>query len=53
MQLFLENKIKFLQIGELVTAAAERQPVVENYSMDDVFDADRAARESVLSAVNS
>ena len=53
VQLFLENKIKFLQIGELVAAAAERQPVVENYSMDDVFDADRAARESVLSAVNS
>lgn len=46
--LFLDRKIGFLQIGELVKAATDAQSVGCVASVDDVFDADRAAREFVL-----
>lgn len=45
--LFLEDKIKFLQIAELVEAAISAQKNVENFNIDDVFEADRAARALV------
>ena len=47
--MFLENKISFLQIGELVMGAMEAQPQNTNYTISDVFEADKAAREYVLS----
>ncbi len=49
VSLFLNNKISFLKIGELVEAAMNNQPVVNNYTIEDVFEADKAAREFVLS----
>ncbi len=49
--LFLDGKIGFLQIGELVSLAYEAQPHVDSYSLSDVFEADRAAREIVLSNI--
>ncbi len=45
VRLFLEGKIGFLQIGEIVCAALENQKKVETYSVEDVFEADRIARE--------
>lgn len=48
VKLFLEGKIKFLQIAELVEAATLAQPAVKGYSLNDVLEADRAAREYVL-----
>ncbi len=48
VKLFLEGKIKFLQIAELVEAATLAQPTVKGYSLNDVLEADRAAREYVL-----
>ncbi len=51
MDLFLKEKISFLEIGELVWAAMDRQPDVETItSVDDILTADRAAREFVYSA---
>ena len=49
VRLFLEKKISFLQIGDLVEAAAANQRVCENYTIEDVFEADKAAREFVIS----
>ena len=49
--LFLEGRIGFLQIAELVEAATAAQPVATVATLDDVFDTDRAAREYVLSHV--
>ncbi len=46
--LFLNRKIGFLQIGELVRMATDAQTVGCVKSVDDIFDADRAARELVL-----
>ncbi len=46
--LFLDRKIGFLHIGELVKAATDAQSVGCVASVDDIFDADRAAREFVL-----
>ncbi len=51
VQLFLGGKIKFLQIAELVAAATDNQSVCENYSLEDVFEADKKAREFVLSLI--
>lgn len=47
--LFLNGKLPFLRIGELVEEAAERQPAGEIRTLEDVLAADRAAREFVLS----
>lgn len=49
--LFLNRKIGFLQIGELVKAATDAQAIGCVKSVDDVFEADRAAREFVLTHV--
>ncbi|MBQ8550435.1 MAG: 1-deoxy-D-xylulose-5-phosphate reductoisomerase [Clostridia bacterium] len=46
--LFLERKIKFLDIPRLVKLAFLAQPKVESYTLDDVFAADKAARKIVL-----
>ncbi len=51
VQLFLEDKIGFLQIPELVRAAMEAQPATDNFSLEDIFKADLAAREYVLSRI--
>ncbi len=44
VELFLKGKISFLDIGELVSAAVDRQPDVSEISLDAVLEADRAAR---------
>lgn len=51
VELFLNGKIGFLQIAELVEAAKEQQPVCRDFSLEDVFEADRNAREFVMSKV--
>lgn len=47
--LFLKGEIGFLDIARLVRKAYEAQQHVESYTIDDVFAADAAAREIVLS----
>ena len=47
---FLARKIKFLQIGELVTAAINALPTTPLTCYADVVSADRAAREYVRNA---
>lgn len=44
VKLFLEDKIKFLQIAELVEMAICSQEKVNTFTIDDIFEADRAAR---------
>ncbi len=51
VDLFLKGKIGFLDIGELVASAAESTPKTENYTIDDVFEADKKAREYVLKKI--
>lgn len=48
VELFLKDKIKFLQIGELVEYACSLQKNTGSYGLEDVFLADKAAREAVL-----
>ena len=48
----ISGKIKFLDIPKLVEAAINAQPGVENYSLEDVFEADRRARKLVLEMSN-
>ncbi|MGN0665114.1 MAG: 1-deoxy-D-xylulose-5-phosphate reductoisomerase [Huintestinicola sp.] len=49
--LFLEGKIPFLKIGELVSGALENTAVVPIKTYDDVIRCDAQAREYVLSMV--
>jgi 1-deoxy-D-xylulose-5-phosphate reductoisomerase len=44
VKLFLEDKIKFLQIAELVEMAICSQEKVNTFTVDDIFEADKAAR---------
>ncbi len=49
--LFLEDKISFLDVPRLVEAALDRVPVLVAPGLDDILDADRAAREAVYQSV--
>lgn len=49
VELFLNNKIKFLQIGELVEQAIDSVSKNELTSVEDIVNADKTAREFVLS----
>ena len=49
--LFLEDKIGFLDIARLVERALDRVPVQDGPSLDDIFEADHAAREAVYQSV--
>ena len=51
VQLFLEGRIGFTDIGDLVKAAARRQQPGEAAGWRDISDADAAARRFVLEAV--
>ena len=48
---FRENKISFLDIGELVSSAVENFTFKKVNSLDDVLYADKAAREYVLNCI--
>jgi len=50
---FLKGNIKYLQIGELVAEATQNQASVENYSIEDVFAADKMAREFINKKIGS
>ena len=48
VRLFLEGKISFLQIGELVAGAVEELAALPGGGVEDVFAADQTAREHIL-----
>ena len=50
--LFLNGKIKFTDIPVLVKKAADAQKAVDSYTLEDVFSADKAARELVTKTVD-
>ena len=49
--LFLEDKIGFLDIPRLVEAALARVPVLDGPGLDQILEADRAARQAVYQSV--
>ena len=51
VSLFLEGKISFLQIAELNALALENAEEKNDDSIEDIFAADKSAREFVLSRV--
>lgn len=52
VRLFLNGKIKFTDVAVLNRAAMEACPQVADYTLDDVLQADRAARDYVIEAVS-
>ena len=48
VRLFLEDKISFLQIGELVEGIVESDHFAGSYTLSDVYECDRMARAYVL-----
>lgn len=51
VKLFLDGKIKYLQIPELIQKAVDLQPKVDSFSLEDVFSADINARQIVTNSV--
>lgn len=51
VELFLQKKISFLEIGQLVEAAVERQPDAPADSLEAVLEADQRAREFAQAAL--
>lgn len=51
VELFLKGKIGFLQIAELNAAAMQNTISKTDFTLNDIFEADSAAREYVLSKV--
>lgn len=49
--LFLDGKIKFLQIAQLVRKATDAQASQSSFTLEDVFSADKAARELVKNSI--
>jgi 1-deoxy-D-xylulose-5-phosphate reductoisomerase len=52
VELFLNDKISFLDIGKAVYGVLERFDFNDEYTIDDVFNADKMAREYVDSIFN-
>lgn len=52
VRLFLNGKIKFTDIAYLNNEAMKRADDIENFTLTDVLEADRKAREFVLESVN-
>ena len=50
--LFRQGEIGFLDIADLVEKATQKAPKIENYTIDDVLEADKAARENVRALIN-
>jgi len=44
VELFLQGKLRFLQIGEIVEEAAGRAPAAAGFGLADILEADREAR---------
>ncbi|WP_040196578.1 1-deoxy-D-xylulose-5-phosphate reductoisomerase [Candidatus Soleaferrea massiliensis] len=51
VKLFLDHEIGFLQIGELVRDALNVSVSTGSYTVEDVLEADRTAREAVLTKI--
>ena len=51
VRLFLEDKISFLQIGELVERVVEKDSYGGAYTIADVYECDRMARAYILEAL--
>ena len=51
MRLFLEGKISFLQIGELVERVVEKDSYGGAYTIAEVYECDRMARAYILEAL--
>ena len=49
--LFRQGEIGFLDIADLVEKATEKAPVIENYTITDVLEADKMAREAVRALI--
>ena len=50
VKLFLNKKISFTDIGEIVTAAMNNQPDTDNITVEGIIEADNRAREFVRNA---
>ena len=52
VELFLKGKIGFLQIADLVENAMQRVESKADFTVEDIYTADKLARQSVIDAIN-
>lgn len=48
VELFLKKKISFTDIGDIIEESLKKNNVIDDYNLNDVFNADKSARENVL-----
>ncbi len=53
VELFLKGKIKFTDISKLAKMAKDEQKKVSDFNIEDVFTADKSAREFVYNSINN
>lgn len=51
-RLFRQGKVKFNDIPELIIQGASKAKIADNYTIEDIDDTDKTAREAVLDAVS-
>ena len=51
MALFLQGKIRFLQIADLVEKALEEVKNKRDFTLEDIFETDKAARKLVRDSI--
>lgn len=51
VSLFLENRIRFLQIAEVIAAAMEQHRVTEDPTVEQILEAEKQAHESVAKCI--
>lgn len=48
VELFLKKKISFTDIGDIIEESLKKNNGIDDYNLNDVFNADKSARENVL-----
>lgn len=51
VSLFLEGRIRFLQIAEVIAAAMEEHRTLKNPTVEEILEAEQAAHESVMKCI--
>lgn len=51
VSLFLENRIRFLQIAEVIAAAMEEHRTLKDPTVEEILEAEKTAHESVLKCI--
>ncbi len=53
VEMFLNNKISFLEIPEIINEVMDKHILIKNPTLDDILESDKWARNMVLNIINN